>query len=104
MKFLDEKIIDESFLHRIIRKVRNDRTIKIDNIFYEVPFKYVGKEIEIRYNPDDLTEIFVFENNKKGEKCDKVDKISNSKVKRKNNIDYSKVINDERNIIELEGD
>lgn len=104
IKYLDENFIDESFLHRIIRKVRNDRTIKIDNIFYEVPFKYVGKEIEIRYNPNDLNEIFIFEDNKRLEKCEKVDKISNSKIKRKNNIDYSKVINDERDIIELEGD
>lgn len=104
IKFVDEKFIDESFLHRTIRKVRNDRTIKIDNQFYEVPFKYTGKEIEIRYNPNDLTEMFVFEDNKRLEKCEKVDKVSNSKIKRKNNIDYSKVINDERNIIELEGD
>lgn len=100
--FLEPTFIDESFLHRITRKVRNDRTIKLDNNYYEVPFKYVGKTIEIRYNPNDLSEMNVFLDNQKQEKCTLVNKISNSKVKRKNTIDYSKVINDERNVIECE--
>ncbi|MCM1197228.1 MAG: DDE-type integrase/transposase/recombinase [Roseburia sp.] len=102
IKFLEEKKIDESFLHRNVRKVRKDRTIKIDNTYYEVPFKYVGKEIEIRYDPNNTEEIFIFENDKKCEECKVVDKIANSKVKRKNSIDYGKVINDERNVIEME--
>lgn len=101
---LDEEFIDEAFLHRTNRKVRNDRTIKIDNNYYEVHFKYVGQTIEIRYNPNDLSEMYVFENNKKLEKCSLVDKVSNSKIKRKTSIDYSKVINDERNVIDLEDD
>lgn len=99
---LDPTFIDESFLHRIYRKVRKDRTIKIENNYYEVPFKYVGKKIEIRYNPTDLREMNIFENNCKLEPCILVDKISNSKVKRKITIDYFKVINDERNVVEME--
>lgn len=102
IEFLEEQFIDESFLHRINRKVRKDRTIKIDNNYYEVPFKYVDKTIEIRYNPNNLNEMYIFDNNEKKETCNIVDKISNSKVKRKNTIDYSKVINDERNVIEME--
>lgn len=104
IEFLGEKFIDESFLHRVNRKVRKDRTIKMDNNYYEVPFKYVDKTIEIRYDPNNLCEMYIFESNQKCEKCNIVDKISNSKVKRKNTIDYSKVINDERNVIEMEGD
>ena len=101
---LDHNFIDEAFLHRVNRKVRNDRTIKIDNDYYEVPFKYVGRTIEIRYNPNDLNEMNVFENNQKLDNCTLIDKVSNSKVKRKNTIDYSKIINDERNVIELDGE
>ena len=100
--FLDEKFIDESFLHKVERKVRNDKTIKIENVYYEVPFKYVGKTIEIRYDPKERKEVYVFENNQKLETCKPVDKVSNSKIKRKNNIDYSKVINDERDVISVE--
>ena len=88
------------FLHRVTRKVRKDMTIKINNTFYEVPFKYVGLITEFRYNPDDLSEIYIFVNEEQKETCKIVDKVANSKIKRSNNIDYSKVINDERNVIE----
>ena len=104
VSFLKEDFIDECFLHRINRKVRNDRTIKIENNFYEVPFKYVGNTIEVRYNPNDLSEMYIFENNKKLEQCILVDKEANSKIKRKNGIDYSKAINDERNVIDKDGE
>ena len=104
VKFLEEIFIDESFLHRVNRKLRRDQTIKINNEYYEVPFKYVGLNIEIRYNPNDLCEVYIFENNKNIHICKIIDKIANSKVKRKNTIDYSKVINDERNVIEMEED
>lgn len=102
--FLEEQFIDNCFLHRQIRKVRNDRTIKIDNNYYEVPFKYVGHSIEIRYDPNKLNEVYIFENEENIYTCKLVDKISNSKIKRKNSIDYSKVINDERDVIEMEND
>ena len=98
IKFLDNNFIDECFLHRIERKVRNDRTIKIENDYYEVPYKYVGKIIEVRYNPNNLDEMYIFEDNIKQEVINKVDKQSNSKIKRKETIDYSKVINDERDV------
>lgn len=102
IELLEETFIDESFLYRVNRKVRHDQTIKINNKYYDVPFKYVGLNIEIRYNPNDLCEVYIFENNKNIHSCKIVDKISNSKVKRKNTIDYSKVVNDERNVIEME--
>lgn len=100
VRYMDEDKIDKIFLHRIIRKVRKDMTVKVQNTFYEVPFKYVGQSIEFRYNPEDLNEIYVFDKELQKETCKKVDKISNSKIKRSNNIDYSKIINDERDVIE----
>lgn len=100
VSFLNEEFVDESFLHRTIRKVRLDRTVKIDNIFYEVPFKYVGQSIELRYDPVHMNQIFIFEDNKKLEPVKEVNKVSNSKSKRKNSIDYSLAINDERDVIE----
>ena len=100
--FLDNNFIDESFLHKVERKVRKDKTVKIENNYYEVPFKYVGKTVEIRYDPTSLKEIYIFENNQKLETCQIVDKIANSKIKRKNNIDYSKIVNDERDVLDME--
>ncbi len=102
VRYKEEEIIDNVFLHRIERKVRKDMTIKIENNYYEVPFKYVGLKQEFRYDPNDLSEIFIFEDEELKEICKPVDKVSNSKIKRKNNIDYSKIINDERNVIEEE--
>lgn len=100
--YLSEDLIEESFLHRTSNKVRKDRTIKFNNDYYEIPFKYVGKTIELRYNPLDLNQMFIYEENKRICEVTKVDKIANSKSKRKNTIDYSKAINDERDVIEME--
>lgn len=98
--FLEEDLIEQSFLHRESHKVRKDRTIKFKNEFYEVPFEYVGKTIETRYNPNHLEVLFLYEDNKKICDIKKVDKVANSKSKRKDRIDYSLVVNDERNVIE----
>ena len=102
VEFLDEDFIEECFLHRTFNKVRKDRTIKFSNDYYEVPFKYVGQTIELRYDPNDLSKLYLYENNQEILDIFKVDKISNGKSKRKNTIDYSKVLNDERDAIEME--
>jgi hypothetical protein len=102
VQMLEENFVNECFLHRVNRKVRKDSTIKIDNTFYDVPYRYVDTTIEVRYDPNDFSQIFIFENNKKCETCKIVDKVSNSKIKRKNTIDYSMATNDERNVIEME--
>lgn len=100
--FLEEEQIEESFLHRESHKVRNDRTIKFKNEFYEVPFEYVGKTIETRYYPKDLEVLYLYDGKKRICEIKKVDKVSNSKSKRKDRIDYSLAINDERDVIEME--
>ena len=100
--YLEETFIEESFLHREQHKVRNDRTIKFKNEFYEVPFEYVGKTIETRYDPTNLEILYLYEENKMICEIKKVDKVANSKSKRKNRIDYSLAINDERDVIESE--
>jgi len=104
VNYKKEEDVDKMFLQRVKRKVRKDMTIKLENTYYEVPFKYVGKTIDFRYDPEDLDEIYVFDNEEQKEACKKVDKVSNSKIKRSNNIDYSKVINDERDVIEMDGE
>lgn len=102
IEFLDEDFVNESFLHRTFNKVRNDRTIKFENEYYEVPFKYVGQTIELRYDPNNLETLYLYEDNKRI--CDvvKVNVVANSKSKRKDRIDYSKVLNDDRDVIEME--
>lgn len=100
IKYKDEDEIDKMFLHRVNRKVRKDMTVKIENIFYEVPFKYIGLNVEFRYDPNDLSTIYIFDGEIQKEICKKVDKVANSKIKRNNSIDYSNILNDERDVVE----
>ena len=53
-------------------------------------------------DPYNLNELYLYEDNKRICTILKVDKVSNSKIKRKNTIDYSKVINDDRETVEME--
>jgi len=104
VKFCDESTIKEAFLHRIYRKVRKDRTVKFDKKYYEVPFKFVDQTVELRYDPTNVEDLFIYENDKLICVCNEVNVTANSKIKRKNNIDYSKVLNDERDVLEMDGD
>ena len=46
---------DELFLHRERRKVRKDGTVRFRGGFLEVRSSLVGKEVELRFDPFDLT-------------------------------------------------
>ena len=83
------------------RKVNNDGTITIDGELYEVPQKYIKENIEIRYYAENKDNMWIYENGKKQEKVKKLDKVANSKIPRKNGIDYSKMINKEEDVIDL---
>ncbi len=91
----EETEIEEAFMHSRISKVYNDSTIQINNEKYEVPYKYVGQKIEVRYYVENPKEIIIYSEDKRKEKCKIVDKKANSKVYRKTNIDYERMINKE---------
>jgi len=49
--------IDHAFMGRIARLVRNDSTVKVDGIFYEVPPEFVGARVDLRFpigRPEEL--------------------------------------------------
>lgn len=100
-KIEDEKL-EEIFMHEESRKVSSDRTISFNNKLYEVPYKYVGTTVTIRYYVDKLEELWVYEKSERKEKCKLLNKVDNSKVMRKSNIDYSKMVNKEEDVIEME--
>ena len=95
IKYLNEEEVEEAFMHSRTCKVYNDSTIRINNEKYEVPYKYVGQKIEIRYYVENPKEIVIYKDGKRCEKCKLVDVKSNSKIYRKNNIDYEKMLNKE---------
>jgi transposase InsO family protein len=57
----DPAALDFIFWHRLTRKVRNDGTISIQGKLFQVPLRYVGMRIEIRFDNYPPKEVFVFE-------------------------------------------
>lgn len=100
-KRIKSEKLEEAFMHTIERKVTKDRLISVDNKLYEVPYKYVGQTIELRYYVDNINEMWIYENKERKEKCIELNKKDNSEVKRQSNIDYSKLVNNEEDVLEM---
>lgn len=88
IKFIPNKQeLDYVFLYRVTRKVKNDATISIQNTLFEVPLKYVGETINIRYDPTDLDKAYIFsDHNLLLDSILPVKKIDNSKIRRDQNV------------------
>lgn len=93
IKYKTEEELCESFLHRITRKVTPTATVSLFRISYEVPQHYIGCTISIRYQPEDLSEIYIYDGvtNKRLHCCCPVKKLDNAKRKRKINIPYAQM-------------
>jgi transposase InsO family protein len=52
------KELDHVFLYRAVRKVKNDATVSLNNTLFEVPMKYVGEKINLRYDPTSLDKVY----------------------------------------------
>lgn len=88
-KFIPNELLDDHFLHRLTRKVRTDSTISINNKFFEVPARFIGLRINIRFSPTNPDVAFIFDKDGKSV-CEikPLVRVDNSKVKR-SSIDYS---------------
>jgi transposase InsO family protein len=71
--------LDLLFLKREKRKVRSDGTISLEKRLYEVPARFVGQTIDIRYDDDS---VYVFEENKKAASAVMVNFSANAHCKR----------------------
>lgn len=80
---IDNNQIDEYFLHTAYPTIRADSIAHIKKIEYEVPTKYIGKKITVKYDFQDRSKAWIYDNGKKIEAIHIVDKIANSKIKRK---------------------
>lgn len=56
--------IDECFTNRHIRKVRNDATIRIDNVFYSVDPAFIKQKVEIRFVPGHMENAYIYSEGK----------------------------------------
>jgi putative transposase len=64
------------------RGVRKDRTVKLNGISYEVPVCLIDRKVELRFFPDNMSEIEVFFENKSYGKAHPVDVLINSEIGR----------------------
>ena len=100
-KTIEPDKLEEAFMHEIIRKVNNDRTVNINNKLYEAPSLYKLQKVHLRYYLKDIDEIWIYENGERKEKLNLLNKKDNSEIRRVI-LDYTKIVNDERDVIEYE--
>lgn len=78
----DPASLDPLFLRRETRKVRHDSTITIGKKLFEVPPRYIGQSVEVRFEPHDLGEILIYENGAESARVKQVNLADNAKAKR----------------------
>lgn len=90
LRFLEKTVVEEGFLHRITRKVTPTATVSLFCISYEVPQQYIGRTIHLRYRPENMSEIYIYdgESRKRLHTIYPVKKLDNTKRKRRANISY----------------
>lgn len=86
IKKLDNDFIDIAFLHTAYPKIRSDAIAYIKNHEFEVNMKYIGKKIIVKYDPLNFESAWIFDDGKLIEKITLVNKVDNSKIKRKNTL------------------
>ncbi|MCL1948792.1 MAG: DDE-type integrase/transposase/recombinase [Turicibacter sp.] len=77
----DTSDFDLIFLKRERRKVKSDGTISLEKKLYEVPARFVGEMVDVRY---DENGVYVFEDNKKAAEATLVNFSDNAHAKRGN--------------------
>lgn len=91
IKFIPLEKLEDHFLHRETRRVNNDATIQLKTKLFEVPQKYIGQKLNVRFPPDSLDKAYIFnQNNQLTETIYPLKRIENSKVKR-TGIDFTKL-------------
>ena len=86
IKKIDNNLIDEYFLHTAYPTIRSDSIAHVKKLEYEVPTKYIGKKITIKYDFSDRTKAWIYDDGKKIEDIHLVDKVANSKIRRKETL------------------
>lgn len=93
--------IDDLFLWEQKRKVKNDRTVSLNGIMYEVPAELVGQKVLLRYDPvvqKEPIQVYSLPTRECFGEAKVVDLYANATVKRDNTpgINFSKLNNEER--------
>ena len=93
VRFIETAILEEQFLHRTTRKVSPSALISLSNVQYEVPQQYIGQTLCLRYCPEDMSELYIYDESEGTQlhRIVPVNKVDNQKRSRKTSIDYGKM-------------
>jgi putative transposase len=80
IKRVSAQELNLAFYISLKRRVKNDSTISINSILYEVPPAFIGKTIEIRYPSDKPFDLTLYENNKPVYKVKRVNPHENANL------------------------
>lgn len=91
LRFMDAGKLDEAFLHYASRHVDKTACVSLFKTKYEVPQKYIGQKISLRYPPEDRSVIYIYdeETGKRLDEGKPVNKSDNRMRKRKKNVSYA---------------
>ena len=76
---LSEQEIDHAFMGRITRVVRNDATVKVNNLFYEVPPEFIGARCDLRFPIASPEKLFLYRDDKQVTRIKQVDLAENAR-------------------------
>jgi hypothetical protein len=97
----DPAAMEFIFWHRLERKVRRDGTITIQQKLFQVPLRYVGMRIEVRFDAYPPGEVFVFDGDVSICAAEPVDFHDNAHVRRTRDIPENPI--DFRNVFTTNG-
>ena len=93
----DTEKLEKIFLKRETRKVKTDGTISFKKKMYEVPPSFIGKKIEIRFDPGSIDEVFIYNEGEEIAKAQPVNFNENAYMKRKRHLSFHNIETAERN-------
>jgi hypothetical protein len=76
---IDQNQLDLYFYQTHQRRVKNDATISLEGICFEVPPQYIGSKIEIRHPMGQPLDLWIYEKGKPVSKIKKIDPVFNSR-------------------------
>lgn len=78
----DPAVLDPLFWRRETRRVRHDATITVHKQLFEVPPRYIGQSLEVRFEPQALGEVLLYDQGTEVARVKPVNLADNANVKR----------------------
>ncbi len=77
---IEQNELDLHFYQTYQRKVKNDATVSVNAVLFEVPAKYIGAKVELRNPTGQPFDLWIYENNQPVAKIQQVDPVLNSNL------------------------